>query len=218
MFECTYNENGILKTVKYKDSYIKHTIKTIFIIYVVMIILILALLILYYKIGFSIYIPIFCSAVFLLGSGVFWIIYFAQKRFSLTFEEDQLCMKGVKKNVIIPYSSVKTYGVLYRVGPNNLISVVMGVSNSYYYYSDSKSTVFFSTNQGNNLSKLSRTVITDIGRHHGFFKDSIFYISDYSNSLVLKQCVKAIKYHTHKYSPEVINMDRKELKNKAKKG
>ncbi|MBP3495779.1 MAG: hypothetical protein J6K52_06170 [Clostridia bacterium] len=218
MFECTYNENGILKTVKYKDSYVKNTLQKVLLLYFLMLIIVLTSLILYFKINISIYISISCSVLFILGGYGLWMMYSSQKRFSLTFDEEQIHIKNCKKIFTISYSSIKTYGFLHRVGSLRLSSIMIMNTRTAEEDSKSQSTVFFSINKNDDFCELTRKINRSVATNHGIYKKSIFYISDYIASPVLGQCVKAIKYYTQKYSPEVINMDRKELRNKDKKG
>lgn len=208
MFEYTYDENGIVKSIIFSKKQLKIDLKFNIFASIFFFSAIVFLFYLHYSKGISIGVPIICTASFILLILFLFIRYGKNKQARLVFNENSLIMKVAKKSMEISYTDLKKCGVLRRVGSSRISTIFFGYS---VYDEGTKHTFYFSTNENINLKKLKNNIVTLTGEDMGFFQNDTCYISDYVGSAFYVKCKEAIDYYCPDNSIEFTDQDRSDF-------
>ena len=187
-FEYVLDSEGILKTVKYSKNKLRNDL----IINVIVNISLLAMIFLLSYLTDAIFVEIlFVTCIAALGSFSLWYLYAKEKNFCVKFHRENIEVVNSKKRTIILCTDIKKLGFLSNVGTANLMDLGRGWTDT----RGKKTTFFMTTTVDFQKKKLTNYALTRVIVSHGFFKKSIFFLSDYSDTDMVSHFDKWIKFN-----------------------
>ena len=210
MFETEYtlyNEIKVLKSIKYSESYIKHTSKFLITLILGFCALTLTLLLFHFLSN----IPLFLSIMFGFLAMCFIPYCITRhkdiKMFRIDFNDENVNFISRNKTMVINYCDLKLCGLIRRAGSHSLTSILLDQPSN---DTDDKNMFVFVAKESGNLKRLVWHMRTSTGICHSY-KKGMFCICDYRGSPVFEQCFVTVKNYCSKYSVEIINKDRRAL-------
>ena len=211
MFEVVhnmYNDKVVIKSIKYKQSYIKQTFKGFMILILGFFGLSLISLVFHFANSEC---PLFLSIIFgivaVIFIPIFIVTYKDIKSFSLDFNEDGISFRCRKVAITINYYDLKVCGQIRRAGSKEWGDIVLNQPSN---HTDQKNMFVFTSEPNPNFEKIVWHMRTSTGVCHGYIKN-ILCISDYRSSPIFSKCFETIDCYCSDFSVEIINKDRQEL-------
>ena len=204
-YDYIYNENGILREIKYKKSELKNRFHFVLFICAIGVIGALFFILMHLYEGMSI--GFLCVWLIVVPPGLlaFVIIHLKLVKFRLFFNQEGLQMIDMNKRFFISYKELEAVVIMHRVGASNNGDMFTEGNGA----GINKVTICFLKDENINLSKLKRKISTNSGIDHGFYKGS-FYLGDYRGSKLIEECKKTIEYF-YPCNIKKVSLDRDQL-------
>ena len=210
MLEVICNDEGVIKTIRYKEEYIKET-RNFFVGLLTVLLIVDIILFIGYFIddeAFPLHVPIIIGCACLIVIILFIASYNDIKNFYLNFNEEGICFKCRGKERSIRYSELTVCGLIRRAGGTSWGSFF---DNHTEKESDSQSIFVFTAKENPQLKKIVWHMRTSRGVCHGYYKD-IFCVSAYWTSSLFSKCFDTIKHYCSNFSVQMIDTVREDLK------